>query len=243
MNCDSAHRLIDAYMDSELEPRDSVEVESHLADCASCRRLLEGRQALSRVIKSSAVYASAPTSLRTQLLRKTNSRPRLRFGLVTTALAFAVGVAMVMGVWRPWDSADRARDWVVDDVFAQHRSAMAGPRLVDLRTSDPGAAQSWFCAQIGYAPQVPKMRDNYFNLIGARVDLVAKHRVPVLVFSHGSDKIDLFVTPGDMIQALDTDRQGVHVRAWTNCGLNYWAVSTGPTLDLDFLHQEFLSRS
>jgi|GEM_PF-1566824 anti-sigma factor RsiW len=46
MNCDEIQRLYDAWLDSELDARTTVEVEQHLESCAECAREFASRKAL-----------------------------------------------------------------------------------------------------------------------------------------------------------------------------------------------------
>ncbi len=241
MNCDSARRLIDAYMDSELDSRSAMEVEGHLADCKPCQRLLEGRRDLRRAIKGAAAVSVAPAALRLKFERRTKA-PWVRYMPLAAGLGFAVGVAAVLGFWRPWVPKTPGPAQILDDVFAHHSRSLIRDHLVDFASNKPSFVQTWFCGKIGYSPMVPKMTDNEFQLVGGRLDLVTGHTVPVLVYEKGECKIDVFVTPGQDIMALDADRSGMHIRSWSNCDLSYWAVSNGSTLDLDSLHQDFIGR-
>lgn len=46
MNCDEIQRLYDAWLDSELDARTTMEVERHLESCAECAREFASRKAL-----------------------------------------------------------------------------------------------------------------------------------------------------------------------------------------------------
>jgi anti-sigma factor RsiW len=42
--CLEARRLLDAYVDHELEPADAADVQTHLVSCAACCQLLADRE-------------------------------------------------------------------------------------------------------------------------------------------------------------------------------------------------------
>lgn len=46
MNCDEIRQLHDAYLDSELDAKTTLEMQEHLATCADCARLLAGEAKL-----------------------------------------------------------------------------------------------------------------------------------------------------------------------------------------------------
>ena len=57
MNCDDARLLIDAYLDDELDLVTSMTVARHLHDCPPCERVLQSRQQLQTIIKTTPLYA------------------------------------------------------------------------------------------------------------------------------------------------------------------------------------------
>lgn len=239
MTCDSAARLIDAYMDSELDSAVALEVESHLAECASCRVVLESRQELSRAIKHAAAYVPAPARLRLQVRRRTSSRLRLRFGFATTALAFAFGVAIVLGVWRPWTVTPPLQDRILADVLLHHKESIACGHFTDIGTGDPKAIQAWNYKKLNFSPRVPAGADQGFSLVGARLDVIAGRTTPVLVYTKGANHTDVFITPSGESDNFGVDREQLHVISWNDCSLGYWIVSDAPLDDLVNLRQDF----
>lgn len=242
MNCQSARRLIDAYMDSELDPSAALEVESHLGTCLACRSMLESRQELSRAIKVAATYAPAPERLRLRVRRKTISSPRLRFGIATTVLAFAIGVAMVLGIWRPWAAQPPMQDRILADVLAHHKESMTCGRFTDVGSSDPQTIQAWFNKKVDFSPCVPKVSKQGFILTGGRLDVIAGHTAPVLVFVNSGHHTDVFVTPSSEIDEFEAKKDGLQVLSWNDCSLGYWIVSDDSIENLVNLRQGFWGR-
>ena len=237
MNCETTRRLIDAYMDSELDSSNAIEIEEHLSECDGCRSILESRQELSRAIKSAATYAPVPDSLRIQIRKEVRVTPRIRFGLMSTGIAFAVGVILMLAVWRPWSSV---QDRMIGDVLSQHELAVASHKPTELTSADPKKLQSWFADKAGFIPTVPRLSAQGFDLSGGRLGVVGGRTVPVLVYRHGKHDIDIFVTFSGENPPIDADRDGIHVRTWNDCGIDYWAVSDDSPSDLATLHKEFL---
>ena len=237
MNCDAARRLIDAYMDSELDSPNAMAMDEHLANCEGCRRVLESRQSLSAAIKIAATYAPVPDSLRTQIRRETHIRPRLRFGPLSAGLAFAVGVVLVLAVWRPWRSP---QERIASDVLAQHQLSLSAPKPLDITSDDSKKVQTWFTGKIGFSPSVPALHAQGFDLMGGRLALIGGHTVPVIVYKCGQHDVEVFVKPSDEYFPIDADRAGLHLRSWNDCGLDYWAVSNDSATELTTLHTEFL---
>src|SRR5436189_2478668 len=67
MNCEEATKLMDGYLDGELDPITSQTIEQHLRDCRNCEQAYETHRALVRAIGSAAPYYKAPAELRERI--------------------------------------------------------------------------------------------------------------------------------------------------------------------------------
>src|SRR5437868_10623005 len=67
MNCEEAIKLMDGYLDGELDPITSQTIEHHLRDCRNCEQAYETHRALVRAIGSAAPYYRAPAELRERI--------------------------------------------------------------------------------------------------------------------------------------------------------------------------------
>src|SRR5207249_6269084 len=67
MNCEEATKLMDGYLDGELDPITSQTIERHLRDCRNCEQAYETHRALVRAIGSAAPYYKAPAELRERI--------------------------------------------------------------------------------------------------------------------------------------------------------------------------------
>src|SRR4030095_11446253 len=64
MICEEAIKLMDGYLDGELEPMTSQKIEQHLRDCRKCEQAYEAHTALAHAISRGAPYYKAPAELR-----------------------------------------------------------------------------------------------------------------------------------------------------------------------------------
>src|SRR5205809_1941775 len=64
MTCEEAIKLMDGYLDGELDPMTSQKIEQHLRDCRKCEQAYEAHTALTHAISQGAPYYKAPTELR-----------------------------------------------------------------------------------------------------------------------------------------------------------------------------------
>src|SRR5678815_3555981 len=67
MNCEEATKLMDGYLDGELDPITSQKIEQHLRDCRKCEQAYQAHTALAHAISRGAPYYKAPTELRQRI--------------------------------------------------------------------------------------------------------------------------------------------------------------------------------
>ena len=56
MNCEEAIKLMDGYLDGELDPITSQTLERHLRDCPNCDEVYETHGSLIRAIGNATPY-------------------------------------------------------------------------------------------------------------------------------------------------------------------------------------------
>jgi anti-sigma factor (TIGR02949 family) len=73
MNCDEVRRLLDAYVDGELDFTQQLDVETHLAGCPDCKEAAEQIANFSSLVRMDMEVYKAPRELKSKirtLLRK-----------------------------------------------------------------------------------------------------------------------------------------------------------------------------
>ena len=93
MICLEAGRLLDAYVDHELGPADTTDVQAHLAFCAWCRQLLADRESLRRLVRQLPYYP-ASARLCAKVVRMSR---RQRFNPTRLAWAAVLALAVSLG--------------------------------------------------------------------------------------------------------------------------------------------------
>ena len=173
MNCSETKRLIDAYVDNELDLRGALEVEGHVARCPGCgaeERALRELQAsaranLIRYVPSpefearlrDALHAEGhPVSV--QSVEPSLAPPRVarhrRHAWKWAALApFAAAAALLVvagpRLWRPPSEAS-----VTDAVIAAHVRSLLANHLTDVASSDQHTVKPWFQGKLDYSVSV-----------------------------------------------------------------------------------------
>ena len=67
MNCEEATKLMDGYLDGELDPITSQTIEQHLRECRKCEEAFEAHTALAHAVSQAAPYYKAPIELRERI--------------------------------------------------------------------------------------------------------------------------------------------------------------------------------
>ena len=84
MDCQEAIKLMDGYLDCELDPITSQAIEQHLRECHNCDQAYKKHGSLIRAIGNATPYFKAPVELRERIqssLRKETTEHPLRNGV------------------------------------------------------------------------------------------------------------------------------------------------------------------
>src|SRR5438105_14172162 len=67
MTCEEAIKLMDGYLDGELDPITSQAIEKHLRDCNRCHQGYTTHGSLSRALGNATPYFETPAELRERI--------------------------------------------------------------------------------------------------------------------------------------------------------------------------------
>ncbi len=269
MNCDEALKLMDAYLDGELDPITSQTIEQHLRDCPSCDQAYKTQGSLIRAIGNATPYYKAPAELRERIqssLREEiaerpmrnvapdaqplfpRRQPELRTILFGTpwnwlSLAAAILFAAIIG-WNLLPRLQRpgADQFLATQLIASHVRSLMANHLTDVASSDQHTVKPWLDAKLDFAPAVVDLSNEGFPLVGGRLDYLDNRPVAALVYQRRKHFINLFVWPAAPDSAKTTKaitHQGYQLLHWADPDFNYWAVSDVNDKDLQAFKQLF----
>lgn len=104
MKCPETIRLLDAYVDDELEVSGVLVLEEHLRECSRCRAREESLRALRAALHRHAEYRVAPAALGASIRRRFEGRdaPRAAPARGRLAIGAAALGGLALAVWGGW---------------------------------------------------------------------------------------------------------------------------------------------
>jgi len=224
MNCEEATKLMDGYLDGELDPITSQTIERHLRDCPECARTHEAHRALVHGIGSAMPYYNAPSGLRERIrsslrgeaaeqpvrnvapdarpvIAEKQREPRsIIFGTSWNWLALAASIVLVAIIgWnlvpRLQQSGANAEQFLATQLIASHVRSLMANHLADVASSDQHTVKPWLDARLDFAPPVVDLANAGFPLIGGRLDYLDQRQVAALIYQRRKHFINLFVWP------------------------------------------------
>ena len=268
MNCEEAIKLMDGYLDGELDPITSQTIEEHLRECHNCDQAYKTHGSLIRAIGNATPYYKAPPDLReriqSSLREEIGERPMRNVGrdaqplfprrqreprtiLFGTpwnwlALAAAILLAAIIGWNLPRLQRPGADQLLATQLIASHVRSLMANHLTDVASSDQHTVKPWLDSKLDFAPAVPDLSSEGFPLLGGRLDYLDNRPVAALIYQRRKHFINLFVWPAESNASKATkaiSRQGYQLLHWVDSDFNYWAVSDVNANDLQTFKQQF----
>jgi anti-sigma factor (TIGR02949 family) len=189
MNCSTAERYLDAFLDGEVDPSAGIEVERHLASCASCAERLKFAEWLKRSVKQQQAEPAVPQDLRSRIesaLDAERSAP-IKLDLSWRATAAAAAVALcVFGVGGALEMKGPALQTasmvtpILEDVLRAH--ARDVPTEVAQRDQVP----AYFEQRVGFKVRPVEFGDPSVRFVGARdIQAGGRHAATMQYEVHG----------------------------------------------------------
>jgi anti-sigma factor RsiW len=240
----STHEALSAYVDGELTPDRAREVAEHLTTCMQCSAEYETLLATIAALRANLERYQAPDVLRARVrtaiaatpsISEPAARPeggasRRRRPWVWQggiAAALLVSAALGSGITLLASRGRTSTPDVAADVLASHVRSLMPDHLTDVRSSDQHNVKPWFNGRLDYSPNVPRLEEQGFPLVGGRVDYVGGRPVAVVVYSRRQHLINVFSWPtrlGDAPLGV-TATNGYNMIHWRSRGVERWVVS------------------
>jgi anti-sigma factor (TIGR02949 family) len=240
MNCAMALRMLDAFIDNELDAATTAEVAEHVESCAACVALRDQRAAMQSVLRATSLRHVAPPELRSAIVRRIrqslNPVPRsdgLRWWQVLV-LGSSTAVLGAIGGW--WVGQPYAVETLPEYAVTRHVASLRpeGPRI-DVASSDRHVVRPWFQGRLDFAPMVRDLSAQGFDLLGARLDRVGGKQAVAIVYRLHGHAINVFswrVVDNPPEPERESTIRGFNVATWSVSDMNYAAVSDMDSAEL-----------
>jgi anti-sigma factor RsiW len=241
MNCEEAERLMDAYLDRELELRRQIEIERHLSHCPACQALARQCREFRTFFLTNAPRYRAPVQLRAKILAMApveQPKPAFRFWREPWVYAAIVilALSLALTIFFPDNGKEFSSLAVLD-----HSRSLVDHHLVDVASADRRVLKPWLAEKLDFSPPVADLPGSGYSLVGGRVDHFRRRPVAAVVYRHNNEVVTLFCWPGnrDLVSTGDYLIEGYRVCTWSNAECNYIAVSKLGREELDQFADSF----
>ena len=240
MDCDEVRRMLDAYLDGELHQTRQLDVETHLAGCATCKDAAEDIANFCSLVRMNAPFYKGPPELKAKIraaLRK-ESKPRFRwFSQFSLPLSYAAAALVLsFGLAWTWRTFSAGNDQeLIAQAIVNHARSLIAVHMVDVASSDQHTVRPWFTGKFDYSPPVVDLAQAGYPLIGGRIDMLDQRPVAAIVYQHGDHFINLFVlsVSDRKIDLNVRSERGYHFCGWNKAGLNYLCISEVSSIALE----------
>jgi mycothiol system anti-sigma-R factor len=269
MNCEETTKLMDGYLDGELDPITSQTIEQHLRDCRRCEQAYEAQTVLTHAISRGAPYYKAPTELRQRVHASLRdaigaeamgsaarenellvARPREERRSVLSEMPWSwlglaaaiILAAIIVSSLLPRLQQPGSAQFLATQLIASHVRSLMANHLTDVASSDQHTVKPWLDTKLDFAAPVVDLSGEGFPLIGGRLDYLDNHSVAALIYQRRKHFINLFIwptKPGASETTKTMTRQGYHLLHWVDPDFNYWAVSDVSDSELQTFKQLF----
>jgi anti-sigma factor RsiW len=269
MNCEEATKLMDGYLDGELDPITNQAIEQHLRGCRNCDQAYKTQGSLIRAISNATPYHKAPAELRQRIqsslreeiaewptrnvardaqrlfpIREPGPRTILlgtSWNWLGLAAAIIFAAIITLNLVPRWQRPG-VDQFLATQLIASHVRSLMANHLTDVASSDQHTVKPWLDTKLDFAPPVVDLSSEDFPLIGGRLDYLDNRPTAVLIYQRRKHFINLFVWPAGSNATRATEamsRQGYQLLHWADSDFNYWAVSDVNANDLQTLKQQF----
>lgn len=243
MSCEESRGLLHAYVDGELSASESLALEAHIVDCASCAaEYRELRLVVDTVRGATPIYEAPPggrSKIESLLVRHRRRRllGRLAWGIAGCVLLVSLALVQRAGSAGPFEEfAEMAAD--------VHRRYASGALALDLRSEDGPAVSAWLGERLPFQITLPRYptqpgAEKRYTLVGARLLPFDHHSLAYVAYMMKGEPISLLITSSALVAPTGgqvyhsgglkfhfLSRNGQRLIAWSDRGLSYALVSS-----------------
>lgn len=246
MVCKEARSKLFQYLDGELPQEQRSVLESHLAACADCGRLVRLERTFQETYLDPLRPDPAPDRVRDQVARLLHALPdspqaepwwsrrsRVRLLAAAAALIF-LGGSIGIGLQRLWNGPHASLIRLAEASVEQHQKLARGIVPYDIKQVSPKAAEQWFRRRLDFNVSLPELTREDLTFLGGRISHLYDFEVAALHYQVEGKDVSLFVIPLERYRKLGLREspkfkmvtyEGYDVIVWASHGAAYALVS------------------
>jgi len=235
MTPENASRLLNAYVDGELDAAATMELETQMRESPALQQEFERLSALQSLVRNHASRFDAPSHLARRVFAPfPEAKPARTLKTVPSWWrSLAMGATMATVALLFWtivptfnlldpDTGTR------EEVLAAHVRSLMADHLTDLTSDERHTVKPWLSSRLDFAPPVENLAGEGFSLVGGRLDYLGGRPVAALVYRRRQHIINVFVWPSSKNREIPVQNwalRGYNVMRFDARGMSFWAVS------------------
>lgn len=226
LSCQDCERYLEAFLDQELDVKESLDMQAHLRDCSACLELAEAERTCRRFVREQVQEVALPDAMKLQMIRRAVDgvpgqravmEPKIswwaRLGTWIQPKDFALGVAsaaaVLLALYGPFSlqsKDDNTANKFLQEASMAYRANQRHPMPLEVSDSDDKAVADWFSRKLTYTFKVPCITDAATKLMGGRLCRLLDRQSATFVYKRNGKDMLLFAFRGDGISLPTRNR-------------------------------------
>lgn len=242
-DCSTIMRLVHAYLDGQLDVKESLRVESHLQECQDCRENFLAEKEFQSLVHRSVTVTPAPeftsrclqAALDREVRHRVRARRFRRLPWMAAAIALTAAVAVFVAMTESKARVPRLVTLAVD----AHTTYLRDPAALDVTSTDGAVVSSWLSNRLPFEVAIPSRGLPEFELVGGRVIADSQTPAAYLAYGTGGETVSLLMMPPQETRLTGrevisfrnilfhpADVSGYHTLEWSDNRYTYVLVSS-----------------
>ena len=231
---------LDTYLDGELSPEQTRELDGHVRSCPSCASEVLSRVQMKRALQAAGKRYRPSAEFREQVRQSVaGRRPIPSVFRIWLTSSVVIAVLLVAGILVAFvGQHDLRRDQTLAELTDLHIATLASPNPVDVISTDRHTVKPWFQGKIPFAFNLPELQNSDFTLVGGRMAYLHQAPGAELVYQVRKHYITVFIFQEDALNGSLRSVSGLrkhasfNLESWSQGGLRYIAISDTNSEDI-----------
>jgi hypothetical protein len=219
MNCHDARRHWELYYDSEGDTELYLQINEHLAECASCSKWFFQQARFEQALAGKLAAPSATPELWQRVLSEAGVvRPvaaRSWTSYFSPFLALAASIIAAVGIW--WFSAARSVEHLSTLAAAVHEQFANGAEQIEFVNASDEAVEEYLKSRVTFPVRCPPRKDAGFVVQGGGVCRIAGDDTAYVFGRVDDEDVSIFILPEERLASFSHEREVLSREAVHHC--------------------------